>query len=134
KFRQESGDTDEDIDNVHDDIALVRILNAISLSTNAYLEHDESSESLNVVGDTTEGALLIAAQKAGMKREDLESELPRVAELPFSSERKAMTTIHEIVSEDARRIFTETPYISLTKGAPDQLVRWATHETVPDGP
>ncbi len=56
-----------------------------------------------------------------------------MGELPFSSERKAMTTIHEVVGNDAKVVFPDTPYISITKGAPDQLIEWATHEIVPDG-
>lgn len=134
EFRLENGDTDELVENVHQDVSLTRIIRAISLSTNAYLEPREDNNGLNVVGDTTEGALLVAAQKAGLSRQALEKELPRVAELPFSSERKAMTTIHEIKSEDAQKIFGTDKFISLTKGAPDQLVQWATHETTPEGP
>src|SRR5690606_32610229 len=115
------------------DVPLIRVIQAISLSTNAYLEQKETGDSLSVVGDTTEGALLVAAEKAGIKREKVEKYLPRVAELPFSSERKAMTTIHKIAN-GSDPVFPDTPYISITKGAPDQLVHWATHEAAPDGP
>ena len=122
-----------DIDTPDTDVALIRVIQAISLSTNAYLEQGNTNASVNVVGDTTEGALLVAAEKAGVKREKVEKYLPRVAELPFSSERKAMTTIHKIAN-GTDTIFPDAPYISITKGAPDQLVNWATHETAPDGP
>jgi len=64
----------------------------------------------------------------------LEDTLPRVAELPFSSERKAMTTVHRVVSAEARQLFPECPYISITKGAPDRLIEWASEEHVPEGP
>ena len=134
QFYQANGDEDETIENIKDDVSLARIIEAIALSTNAHLEAKDNNGTMGVVGDTTEGALLIAAQKAGLTRENLEKELPRVAELPFSSERKAMTTIHAIKSEEAQRIFGTEQYISLTKGAPDQLVRWATHEAVESGP
>ena len=113
---------------------LRRFLNTIALSTNAYLQPNEQHGNMSVVGDTTEGALLVAAQKGGLTREQLEKALPRVGELPFSSERKAMTTIHEVVGNDAKFVFPGTPYISITKGAPDQLIEWSTHEIVPDGP
>jgi len=46
-----------------------------------------------VKGDPTEGSLVVVAAKAGIKREELT--VPRVAEIPFSSERKRMTTIHD---------------------------------------
>jgi Ca2+-transporting ATPase len=49
-----------------------------------------------VLGDPTEGALVIAAAKAGYWRQEVESDFPRVAEIPFDSERKRMTTIHGI--------------------------------------
>ncbi|MBZ0302439.1 MAG: cation-translocating P-type ATPase [Anaerolineae bacterium] len=114
-------------------LTVTRIVEAFALSTNAHLQENGSPNSLSVVGDTTEGALLVAAQKAGVTREILEQDLPRVAELPFSSERKAMTTMHEVATGEAAEIFPDTPYISITKGAPDQLVKWATHEAAPHG-
>ena len=45
-------------------------------------------------GDPTEGALLVAARKCGLSSDALEKRLPRVGEVPFSSERKLMSTIH----------------------------------------
>ncbi len=49
----------------------------------------------NVVGDPTEGALIVAAAKGGLQESDLEARFPRAGEIPFSSERKRMTTIHD---------------------------------------
>lgn len=121
------------LDNGSQNRIVKRILEAIALSTNAHLEKNGEQGTVNVVGDTTEGALLVAAQKAGFTRQSLEKELPRVAELPFSSERKAMTTIHKVETSEAQDIFPGTEFVSITKGAPDQLVRWATHENSPDG-
>ncbi|NDJ61169.1 MAG: HAD-IC family P-type ATPase, partial [Chloroflexi bacterium] len=86
------------------DAAVGRFLKAMALSTDAYLEYDNQGE-VNVVGDTTEGALLVAAQKVGWTRPQLEQDLPRVGELPFSSERKAMTTIHEPRDAETGRLF-----------------------------
>ncbi len=111
-----------------------RFLKAMALSTDAYLE-DEDGE-VEVVGDTTEGALLVAAQKVGWTRTQLEQDLPRVNELPFSSERKAMTTIHAVKSADNRDLFgitTAGGYLSITKGAPDRLLDWAAQEHLPGG-
>ena len=81
---------------VRTDSQVARFLQAVALSTNAHLEQTNGAATYNVVGDTTEGALMIAAQKVGWTREQLERDMPRVAELPFSSERKAMTTVHKV--------------------------------------
>ena len=53
-----------------------------------------ASDSPAPLGDPTEVALLVAASRFGWTRQQLESALPRVAELPFSAERKRMTTVH----------------------------------------
>jgi Ca2+-transporting ATPase len=126
-------DGSEPLNPVNDDV-LARILQAAALNTDAYLEHEGENGHWTVVGDTTEGALLVAAGKAGWNRETLEADLPRVAEIPFSSERKAMTTIHHPKGKFATALFENAPYVAFTKGAPDQLLRWATNEVMPDGP
>ncbi len=119
------------LDPRHDE-TVGRFLKAMALATDAYLEQAGDGE-FEVVGDTTEGALLVAAQKVGWTREELEQELPRVAELPFSSERKAMTTIHAVKSDETREQFVNCPFLAITKGAPDRLLEWAQHEHTPDG-
>ncbi|MGB1285693.1 MAG: cation-translocating P-type ATPase [Aggregatilineales bacterium] len=115
------------------DDAVARFLKAMALSTNAHLQAEGADNQYKVVGDTTEAALLVAAHKVGWTREKLEDDLPRIAELPFSSERKAMTTVHDVKGQEAQRLFDTTQYISITKGAPDKLIGWATAEHVPDG-
>jgi Ca2+-transporting ATPase len=120
----------EKIDPGKDD-AVERFLKAMALSTDAYLE-DNGQGGYSVVGDTTEGALLVAAQKVGWTRDKLEEGMPRVAELPFSSERKAMTTVHNINDEN-ERLFGNSEVIALTKGAPDRLIEWAKYEYQPEG-
>ena len=71
-----------------------------------------------IAGDPTEGALIVAAAKAGMDKEDLESQYPRIGEIPFSSERKRMTTIH--TSPNGGRV-------AYMKGAPEILLERCTH-------
>ena len=114
------------------DEAAQRMLKAMALSTNVYLETMDSTDQVKVVGDSTEAALLVAAQKIGFTRESLEQDMPRVAELPFSSERKAMTTVHQVVGETAKRLFPDAEYVAITKGAPDRLIEWSESEQTPD--
>ena len=69
------------------------------------------------------GALLVAARKAGVQSEALEARLPRVSEVPFSSERKLMSTLHrDTEQQDSLVVFT--------KGAPDVLLSRCSRELV----
>ncbi len=85
------------------------------------------------VGDPTEGALVIASARAGLWKTELDKAFPRVAELPFDSERKRMTTVHQPIPElvpavlnpyqDQRPDFFEPGhYLVITKGAVDSLL------------
>lgn len=56
-------------------------------------KHDEK---ISVVGDPTEAALIVFGQKVGLVKESLDAENPRVFEIPFTSERKKMTTVHRV--------------------------------------
>jgi Ca2+-transporting ATPase len=76
----------------------------------------------SVQGDPTEGALLVAARKCGIVSDALEARLPRVAEVPFSSERKLMSTVHRDTGQDRLIVFA--------KGAPDVLLGRCSHEAV----
>ncbi len=71
-----------------------------------------------VIGDTTEGALIVATAKAGMKKENLESMYPRVYEVPFTSERKRMTTIHKT---------SQGKVFAYAKGAPEIILEHCDH-------
>ncbi|HEU4922745.1 MAG TPA: cation-translocating P-type ATPase [Burkholderiales bacterium] len=76
-----------------------------------------------VQGDPTEGALIVAARKAGLEDAALDARFERVGEVPFSSDRKLMSTVHADAERDGRlRVFT--------KGAPDLLLARCTHELV----
>lgn len=69
-----------------------RLLRAAALCSNAHVERDRASGRWRTSGDPTEVALVVAAAKAGIPRDQLEC-WPRLAELPFDSVRKRMTTI-----------------------------------------
>jgi Ca2+-transporting ATPase len=77
-----------------------------------------------VQGDPTEGALLVAARKAGVSSK-LAEQLPRVGEVPFSSERKLMSTVHRDAGQPDHGIV-------FTKGAPDVLLARCNREMVGD--
>lgn len=95
----------ESLNPANDDLRL--LLRASALCTNA--QYDGK----NVVGDTTEGALIVAAAKAGMIKEELEKTFPRLHEVPFTSERKLMTTVHK---SPEGRLF------AYVKGAPEIIL------------
>ncbi|MCA9995751.1 MAG: HAD family hydrolase, partial [Anaerolineales bacterium] len=104
-------------------------LAAGALCNDASLLPDPETGRYSFVGDPTEGALLVAAQQAGLSKSNLETVLPRVGELPFDSDRKRMSTVHKlaVAAEDLPTavralIGTQTPYITFTKGAADGLL------------
>ena len=83
-----------------DNQALTMLLKVASLCNEAKLS--KSRNKWKILGDPTEGALIVAAVKAGLSQEELKKAYPRISEIPFSSERKRMTTIHRA---DDGRIF-----------------------------
>lgn len=89
------------------DEGLALFLTALALSNDACLDADG-----RITGGATEIALYHAAERQGFRKEELERKHPRVAEIPFDSERKCMTTFHRL----------EAGYVSYTKGAIDYLV------------
>jgi Ca2+-transporting ATPase len=100
------------------------LLHGALLCNDAKLEkiNEEHGEEWRIIGDPTEGALVVAAMKGGLRREDLETILPRVNEIPFDSERKRMTTIHEIRSNDqlaTHPAIASSRAVAFVKGAPD---------------
>lgn len=104
-------------------VELVRTLAAADRANNAVLRKDGGR--WTVQGDPTEGALIVAARKAGLESEALGARFVRVGEVPFSSERKLMSTIHT----DAQR---QERLLALSKGAPDVLLARCSQELVGD--
>lgn len=92
----------------------------LSLLTSAILANDavikDEGDYYSILGDTTEGALLIAAERAGLSSDEVKTEYKRVFELPFSQERKMMS-----VAEEQDSIVT-----IFTKGAPEEIIRKST--------
>jgi Ca2+-transporting ATPase len=102
---------------------LERALAVGDRANNAVLQ--ERDGRWTVHGDPTEGALIVAAHKAGLEEEALDARFRRIAEVPFSSARKLMTTVHSDAERENRlRVFT--------KGAPDVLLAHCSHELVAD--
>jgi len=94
---------------------LYTLLKGATLCNDAKLEKEEGK--WIVKGDPTEGALVVAAAKADLWKEEIEKEEPRINEIPFSSERKRMTTIHEAHGKSK---------IAYMKGAPEIVLERCT--------
>ena len=90
------------------DKTLELILRTAALCNNAELENGK------VIGDPTEGALIVAARKAGLSLEGC----PRIKEITFTSERKMMTTVHAAPQKKT---------IACVKGAPEKILSLCTH-------
>ena len=91
---------------------LMELLQAAALASDAHIVHMEAGNRWRVIGDPTEGALVVAATKAGLHKPDLDRKFPRVDEIPFSSEAKRMTTLHRMPEG----------VVAFSKGAPEIIV------------
>ncbi|HSP31250.1 MAG TPA: HAD-IC family P-type ATPase, partial [Halomonas sp.] len=96
-------------------IELMHFLRVATLCNDAELAHIEGV--FHILGDPTEGALVVAAGKAGLHAQPLRQSHPRLDAIPFESEHKYMATVHDI---DGKR------YV-LIKGAPDRLLEMCSH-------
>ncbi len=126
---------------VQSDVEVAGLLWAASLVNDASLEETgevESKTTYRMVGDPTEGALIVAAAKAGLWRSELEQNYPRVAEVPFDSDRKRMSTIHalnHVTMDDASPLQPgEQGYVVCVKGAAGGLLERSTHLLHRKGP
>lgn len=89
--------------------AVQKILECVLLCNDAIYDPEKES----IVGDPTEGAMVVLSHKAGMVKDQWEKKYPRLQEIPFDSDRKLMSTFHNI---DGKTVM-------YTKGAPDELLR-----------
>ena len=105
-----------------------RLLRAGALCADAHLEPEDGGWRL--YGDPTEGALIVAAAKAGLDRQALAEAAPRVDEIPFSSERKRMTTLHREPAADAGGGQT----VAYAKGAAEIILAGCDRLLTADGP
>ncbi len=81
-----------------------------------------------LIGDPTEGALIVLGAKGGLDIGETRAALPRVGEVPFDSDYKFMATFHEMTSDDGRPVVR-----CYVKGAPDVLIARSTTYRRPDG-
>ena len=110
------------------------------LNNDAQLELVEGdAQSYRIVGDPTEGSLLIAAAKADAYNVELHKAYPREDEVPFDLERKRMVTIHDIREPSSKDVspFTDNKLqgwdVIAVKGAPDLILDLCTgYQTVDD--
>ncbi|MCS6909876.1 MAG: cation-translocating P-type ATPase [Anaerolineales bacterium] len=103
--------------------SLRELLRAAVLASDAYLVHGEGDHRWEIKGDPTEVALVVAAAKAGLHKPELEAQSPRIHEIPFTSETKRMTTLHQ----------TPAGVVAYAKGAPEIILESCTQQRTESG-
>jgi len=102
---------------------LSMMLRAAALASDARVEQKNGSGTWEVKGDPTEGALVVAAAKAGLNKFDLDAQFSRVAEIPFTAETKRMTTLHQMPDG----------VVAYAKGAPEVIVQSCVSHVTENG-
>jgi Ca2+-transporting ATPase len=97
--------------------ALQRLLRIGAVANNARLRQVEGR--WQAEGNPSEGGLYVVAKKAGLDPDKLREQMPRIAELPFSSDRKYMATLNRTQDGGGRILYV--------KGAPDRLLKFCSH-------
>ncbi|HTP03356.1 MAG TPA: cation-transporting P-type ATPase [Anaerolineales bacterium] len=82
----------------------------------------------NLIGDPTEGALIVLAEKGGISVEGARKNYPRVAEVPFDSDYKFMATFHKMKDASGKDVIR-----AFVKGAPDVLIARSSFFWMPGG-
>ncbi|EAQ80507.1 cation-translocating P-type ATPase [Blastopirellula marina] len=98
-----------------------------ALCSDASLDRSKTGERI-VIGDPTEGSLVMASADFLCSKEELESRFPRIAEAPFDSERKRMTTVHQVHDGEPMSFapLLSQPSVVITKGAIEGLLDCCT--------
>jgi len=108
-------------------LSFTLLCGALCNDSNLDKEEAEGKEQWKIIGDPTEGALMVVAAKAGIARKDVNRDYPRVKEIPFDSDRKLMTTLHKGSFKFAalKSVEAEQPdgLWVITKGAPDNVLK-----------
>jgi Ca2+-transporting ATPase len=104
-----------------DDVPLDAFLLPGLLASDAVVKDGE------MIGDPTEGALVVLAEKGGLSTAATREKYPRIATLPFDSEYKLMATFHNMEDDSGRKVVR-----AFVKGAPDQLLKRAANVISPD--
>ncbi|GIU93967.1 MAG: ATPase [Gaiellaceae bacterium] len=92
--------------------SVLELMRAAVLASDAHVVREDGDGAWRVRGDPTEGALVVAAAKLGLHKAELDATCPRVDEIPFTSERKRMTTLHR----------TPEGVVAYAKGAPEVIL------------
>ena len=108
-------------------IDLDAVLLPMALCADARLDGDPSTGS-GLIGDPTEGALIVLAEKGGISVEGARQMYPRVAELPFDADYKFMATFHNMKNEQGQPVVR-----CFVKGAPDVLIARSSSYWLPGG-
>jgi Ca2+-transporting ATPase len=101
----------------------MELLLAATLVSDAHVVRDEAQGAWQIKGDPTEGAMIVAAAKAGLQKDDLDLQFPRVGEIPFTSEAKRMTTLHSVGDEQ----------VAYAKGAPEIILDSCSRQLTSEG-
>jgi len=107
------------VDSQHEE-RLTGLLRMSALCNDAAIQREtpDGEPCWNVIGDPTEVALLVASFKAGMIKEALEEQYPRIAEIPFDPKAKRMVTVHRT---------PQGKTVAYVKGAPEAVVPLSSH-------
>jgi Ca2+-transporting ATPase len=116
--------------NIYDFPAVTTALWVGTLNNDAQLEEnvEDGKSNYRIIGDPTEGSILVAAAKAGARAPELNKAYPRSGEIPFDSDRKRMVTVHEVKDPQAKDISPfdgkndKESYVIAVKGAPDVVL------------
>lgn len=105
---------------------LLNLLSACTVCNDAILQQERGE--WVILGDPTEGALLSLAGKAGFEKDQLASKLPRVAEIPFSSERKRMSVVVQAADASHPIVEGAARYMMFVKGSPELILERCTQD------